>query len=289
MVRSARKRLPPGFKVIPLASRLPYLRHNVIFEDHTGTSALMSWTSSAKQSNLPHLSSWVFYMVHPDVPRDFDGCVFQDGLENDRIIPIGGPSRYEFFFLPGATAEECVTHYRGELEARGTIWRQIRKSEIAMKKKNRYDGGAGADDLIKGGSNGPIEESASGGEAQDGDAGDQLPGLVWPDHDDDCYFINYRGWLFMYTDSNIQWSPEYEDRQVTVVKFDPIPIEWEEGEVVRWDPMEHPIHSEQMNARGRKGYEEGLVSWMGNRKSTHWDEEAGGATCRAVELGWKSW
>ena len=48
-----------------------------------------------------------------------------------------------------------------------------------------------------------------------------------------------------------------------------MPIEWEEGEVIRWAPMDHSIHSEHMRARGSIGYEEGLAGWMGNRSGDH--------------------
>lgn len=85
----------------------------------------MLWISLRVKRPLPSLASWVFYMVHPDVPLDFDGRAFRSGLEDGHALDLARDSnfRYEFFFLPGATAEECHAHYRGEMEARGTIWR----------------------------------------------------------------------------------------------------------------------------------------------------------------------
>ncbi|KAL2752062.1 hypothetical protein ACRALDRAFT_1066143 [Sodiomyces alcalophilus JCM 7366] len=293
MVRSPSRRrvLPPGHKPKSLVSKSLVSKstsHNVTFKDHTGRSALMSWSGSEDEPSLPPLSSWVFYMVNPAVAQDFDGCAFQYGLENDRILHRGGSFRYEFFFLPGATPEECAAHYRGELDARGTIWRQIRKVKTALKKKKEEEGEGGADD------DSVERSSSSDDESQDGTAGEQqqqqqLPGLVWPKNDRDCYFINYRGWFFMYPDADVQWGANHEDREVYLVKFDPIPIEWEEGETVKFDPMEHPIHSERMSARGRKGYEEGAVSWMENRKNSNWEVAANDATCEARGLGWESW
>ncbi|KAH7134340.1 hypothetical protein EDB81DRAFT_95933 [Dactylonectria macrodidyma] len=281
MAPSARKHLPPGVKPKSLVSKSK--PHNITFKDHTGSPAIMSWSCSENRPNLPFLPSWVFYMVHPEIPRDFDGCAFESGIERDRIVYGGGSFRYEFFFLPGATAEECVAHYRGEMAARGTIWSQIRKVKTAMKeKKKQEESEEGADDSVE------EPSSGDGDEPRDGTAGEGLPGLAWPKWDQDCYFINYRSWLFMYLDADIQWGPN-QDHDVCLVKFDPIPIEWEEGEKVRWDPMKHPVHSQRMKARGRVGYEEELISWMGNRTNSQWVLAADDATCDAEELGWESW
>lgn len=87
--------------------------NNRSFKDHTGRPALMSWESVGFTRSLPPLASWVFYMIHPDMPRDFNGCAFSSGLNDGYSLGRGGSFRYEFFFLPGATAEECYTHFRG--------------------------------------------------------------------------------------------------------------------------------------------------------------------------------
>ena len=50
-----------------------YIRHNRIFNDHTGKPALMSWSAPERNGPLPPLSSWIYYMVYPDVRLDFDG------------------------------------------------------------------------------------------------------------------------------------------------------------------------------------------------------------------------
>ncbi|UPK95050.1 hypothetical protein LCI18_005985 [Fusarium solani-melongenae] len=105
---------PPDIKLSP-KYRIVY--NNRIFNDHTGAPALMSWESPGVQRSLPPLASWIFYMTHPDVPRDFDGSLFYSSLQMDHQLGRGGSFRYEFF-LPGATAEECRTHVRGEMESR---------------------------------------------------------------------------------------------------------------------------------------------------------------------------
>ncbi|KAI8648648.1 hypothetical protein NCS57_01476500 [Fusarium keratoplasticum] len=279
MAPSARKRFG-GIEPKPLASKLKY--HNVTFKDHTGNSTLMSWSGPGNRPNLPYLPSWIFYMVNPEIPRDFDGGTFVFGLERDRMLYSAGGFRYEFFFLPGATAEECIAHYRGEMAARGTMWRQVRKVKMALKKKKHEAGEEGVDDSAEGLSSGDDDEP------QSGITSEGLPGLPWLKKGRDWYFTNYRNWLFMYLDADIQWGPD-QDHNVCLVKFDPMPIEWEEGERVRWDPMEHPIHSEHMKARERVGDKEGLIRWMGDRSNDHWAREASEATDDALKLGWKSW
>lgn len=88
-------------------------------------------------------------------------------------------------------------------------------------------------------------------------------------------------------DADIQWGPD-QDHNVCLVKFVPMPIEWEEGERVRSGPMEHPIHSEHIKARGRVGKEE-LINWMGNRSNEYWARAASEATDDAEDLGWETW
>ncbi|KAF7547241.1 hypothetical protein G7Z17_g7878 [Cylindrodendrum hubeiense] len=155
------------------------------------------------------------------------------------------------------------------MNARGTIWRQIRKVKMAMKKKQQDEGGEGVDD--------PIEELSPINGSQDGFTS-KLPGLVWPKDDKDCYFINYRGWLFMYPGADVQWGTDSIDHEVCLVKFDPIPIEWDEDDIVTWDPMEHPIHSKRMNARGsEENQNQAAVSWMEDRKNANWEVAANDA------------
>ncbi|EEU41641.1 uncharacterized protein NECHADRAFT_87919 [Fusarium vanettenii 77-13-4] len=277
MAPSARKRTE-GAQPRPLR---PCVNHNVIFNDHTGNPSLMSWYGLENRPNLPHLPSWIFYMVNPEIPRDFDGCTFVFGFESNRLLYCAGGFRYEFFFLPGATAQECIAHYRGEMAARGTMWCQVRKVKMALKEKHE----AGEEGV------GDSTETLSSGdedEPQSGITGEGLPGLPWPKRGGDWYFTNYRSWLFMYLDADIHWGPD-QDHNFCLVKFDPMPIEWEEGERVRWDPMEHPIHSEHMKARQKVGDKGTLISWMGDRSHDHWAREASYATDDAEDLGWETW
>lgn len=97
---------PNGSPEIRLAPKHIIISNNFTFNNHTGKPVLMSWQSGGVILPLPPLASWVFYMVHPDMPRDFDGCAFLNGLEDDQGLECD-LFRYKFFFLPGATAKEC--------------------------------------------------------------------------------------------------------------------------------------------------------------------------------------
>ncbi|CAG9947534.1 unnamed protein product [Clonostachys rosea f. rosea IK726] len=219
-------------------------------------------------------------MVNPETPRDFDGCAFARGLEDCRTIYYSGSFRYEFFFLPGATAGECVAHYRGELAARGTLWHQVREVTQTWNKKHAASEEA-VDDPAEALSPGDDDEPHFGVTSEQG-----LPGFPWVKRPSDWYFTNYRNWLFMYLDADIQWGPD-QDHNVCVVQFDPMPIEGEEGARVRWDPMEHPIHLSHMKVRSRVD-DEALYLWMSDKSHSHWTREACDATDYAEDLGWEA-
>ncbi|KAI8666873.1 hypothetical protein NCS57_00914300 [Fusarium keratoplasticum] len=287
--RYPKDKYPNGPPTYNLPPALPCVSNNRIFNDHTGRPALMSWESTGVKNPLPPLASWVFYMVHPDVPRDFDGYKFQRGLEDGRPQVRGGSFRYEFFFLPGATVEECHTHYLGELKARGTIWRQIRKVKRAMDLEKQKNPQPVEDDLVEESSSGPgstTSESSSDEEAATNNQ--QLPGLVWPKHDHDDDLLSYRGWFFIYPHINIDCrGADGAKREIDIVTFDPIEQEWEEDEVRRFDPMEHPVHVTRKKAR--EDCELGVMDWMYWRLRSHWEQKADEATDDAMKLGWKSW
>lgn len=219
-------------------------------------------------------------MTHHDVPHDFDGSLFYGSLEMDHQLCRGGSFRYEFFFLPGATAEECRTHFRGEMEVRGTIWRQISKVKEAMNLKACGNGQGLEDDSA--------EESASD---QDTATDSRLPGLVWLQNDDECKDSFYRGWCFIYPHAGIECRSEEEKaRDMYRVEFDPIPIpDWDEEVECKPSPMERPIVSRRMKAKSGEGFEDGIFGWMETRKRSLWEQAADEATDNALELGWESW
>lgn len=274
----------------PWKARVP-VPNNVIFSDHTGKPALMSWTSYEEGNNLPPLSSWVFYMVHPDVTPDFDGVKFQQELDDGENMHRDSNFRFEFFFLPDATVEECHAHYLGEMKARGTIWRQIRKLKKIMvprreqmKKEIRELEGREWDEELDW-----TEKAYEDETDDDEDAGEQLPGLVWPKYETEyeLHSVGYRGWFFIYPDADLSLKGEAGlNRDIYLVQFDPVPLI--EGETYIFKPTDHPLHAEKMKARV-PGYDGGIWGWIYNRMKSVWEQEADQATDDAVELGWKSW
>ncbi|KAJ4319635.1 hypothetical protein N0V84_006271 [Fusarium piperis] len=289
--RTYEEKWPNGAPSVRLGPKGRIVSNNLIFKDHTSKPALMSWNSTAAKCPLPPLSSWVYYMVHPDVPRDFDGCALHDGLTDGSSNYVDKRFRYEFFFLPGATAEECHAHYRGEMEARGTLWRQVRKVERAMKLKKQD---SGEQEERPAGEETPDDLYTLCGQYftsdQDDTIDSHLPGLFWPVRDEDCYFVGYRGYFFMYTDAEIETrGADGEARHVYLVRFDPIPVEWGEDEIPTFDPMQHPVHSEQIKVRDPNPGKDSLGDWMESTKCAFWEQVASQATSDALELGWESW
>ncbi|RGP66276.1 hypothetical protein FSPOR_6654 [Fusarium sporotrichioides] len=274
------------------AIRSPTVYNNRFFNDHTGKPALMSWKCREINGPLPPISSWVYYMVHPDVPQEFDGCALHLNLTEEGRFCRGGPFRYEFLFLPGATVEECHAHYLGEMKARGTIWRQIRKEEEDSDEQEEEDseteGINSANERHEGYE--MVYDSESDPDST-ADADNQLPGLVWPKYDnDDCDFVGCRGWFFIYHDANTDCSGgKAEKRAISLVTFDPIPYPYEEDGVSdEHNPMKNPICSQPMPVR-HEYFESSLGGWMQSRMRANWEEEANEATHEARKLGWTSW
>lgn len=252
----------------------------------------MSWEGyDDAENNLPPLASWVFYMVHPDVTPDFDGVKFQQELDDGHAMHRGSNFRFEFFFLPGATVEECQAHYLGEMKARGTIWRQIRKVKKIMvprreqmKKERRELEGREWDEELDW-----AEDAYEDETDEDEDAGEQLPGLVWPKYENERELdrIGYRGWFFIYPDADLSLKGEAGlNRDIYLVRFDPVPLI--EGETYTFKPTDHPLHAEKMKARVA-GYDGGIWGWIYYMMKSVWEQEADQATDDAIELGWKSW
>ncbi|KAJ4263553.1 hypothetical protein NW762_006372 [Fusarium torreyae] len=271
--RTKEELYPNSTPKVRLRSKGPPVYNNRTFDDHTGKPVLMSWESHADDDPLPPLASWVFYMVHSDVPHDLDG------------------------------SEECHAHYLGEMKARGTIWRQIRKVNRAMKLK-KQESGEQEDKSGEQKEEGSDREESDreynkvqkeyewvhDSASDDDDTTDsQLPGLVWPKHDRDCDFVCYRGWIFMYHDADVDCSGDKaRERAISLVRFDPIPLDWAEDEVRKFDPMEHPVCSEPIPTK-HKYFDCSLGGWTEMRKRANWEEETHEVFDHALKLGWKSW
>ncbi|KAH7153756.1 hypothetical protein DER46DRAFT_687286 [Fusarium sp. MPI-SDFR-AT-0072] len=248
--------LPPGrakTRARTLEERWP----NEKYPNRPPNFRLAAKNHSRAQNPLPPLASWVFNMVHPDVRRDFEGCAFYDGLKGDTCMVRGGPFRYEFFFLPGVTTEECIQHFRGEMKARGTVWRQYCNVNKARKESGLqevyYPPGeviyppeecVPDEELVK-------EESLWNQESDhepEGDAG--LPGLGWAKAENG---LEYRVNFFTYTDAEIETEGAAGDeRNVYKVEFGE-ECGYDECDDVEamgeYDPMKHAIRSTRMKIR----------------------------------------
>ncbi|KAJ4138363.1 hypothetical protein NW768_002187 [Fusarium equiseti] len=254
-----------------------YGNHQVPFKDHAGNPAIMTW-HGLKTQHLPTLSVWVMYIVNSEIPENFDAKKFQLSFDHDGDPYLGQSFRFEFFFLPNATPEECVTHYRKEIASRGTVWRQIRQVREATKDIRRErrmkcvrerkamkeeqermreadpDVGFNGEEVL-------TDYTSDGYDSPDTSLYDEedeeprptmpndqnLPGLPWLKHKE---LESYRQYFVMCTDEEVKWGPAPPDQNeqalnLRVVDFDPVPWELEEGEVKRWDPMDEPIRVRQ--------------------------------------------
>ncbi|KAF4447802.1 hypothetical protein F53441_8706 [Fusarium austroafricanum] len=221
-------------------------------------------------------------MLHPEAPYEFDTCTLHCDLTDESSTGRGGPFRHEFFFLPGATAEEFHAHYLGEMKARGTIWRQIRKVNRAINLKKQESGittsGTKAMQLIF---DSDYDQESTGNS--------QLPGFVWPKNDRNCDYVSYRGWFFMYHDADTDCQGDKsEKRAISLVTFDHIPMLRAEDKAPESDPMERPIYSRPIPVK-HKYVELSLGGWMESRVRKHWEDESNEATCEARKPGWTSW
>ncbi|RGP76989.1 hypothetical protein FLONG3_4927 [Fusarium longipes] len=277
-----------------------WINHQITFKDHNGKSAIMAWHAIEAQ-RVPTLPAWICYMVNPEISHGFNARKFCDSFEKDHTY-YSEPFRYEFFFLPGATPEECVAHYHKELAARGTMWPQIRKAWAPIKEKRAAEREkckrqkAEAGDSAQEPSDDENEEcehydrSMDRYYAQDdeepqanGPNEQNLPGLPWAKGSEVC---GHRQWLLMCTDDEVKWGPAIPGRNeqalnIRVVKFDPVPFE-EEEDRARWDPMEHPIVVKQ-------DPELWFTCWASDRGHGTWANHSIYATQHATELGWETW
>lgn len=258
--------------------------------------------------SLPSLRSWVFYMVNPGIkPESFNGHNFKRGLEALDNTHHCQDFHYEFFFLPNASAEECVTHFRSEITARGTIWDQIREVAAAKAIQNLQDPGLEVSDdmaAVRLGADRKQEPySDRVGEGQ------RLPGLLFPLEDPPYEIFDhmYRGGLFVYPHADVSWggTDASAAREICLVNFDPIPIDEEErnGGTISFDPIDHPVHlqllpaarppNERKRELGGPYPEEGksITLWMDRYAYSEFPPrlQARDATTDATDMGWQSW
>lgn len=229
--------------------------HNKTFLDHRGNQAVMSWHNhSAEDPGLPQLWCWAFYFVNPKFSLDtFDGAQFKMGMFKDVAEAEFLFERMDFYLLPDATPEECVEHYRAELAKRGTVWEDL--------------------DRVQQAKDGKVQELRLKG----------LPGLVPAYTDDNDMTSSYKGAIVMSQDAD--WDPEHSGRRMCLVEFDPIPQHYYPDEKIYFNPMEHPVHPQWMDAME-------VTTWIeDSRRSNCCNEflETTNVNEEASSIGWSTW
>jgi hypothetical protein len=99
-------------------------KHLILFTDHSGRPARVVFHGLEIQPLLPQLFMLAIYFTHADAtPDNVDMKGLLDAVRFNKNYPPN--FRLELFFLPGATEDDCIAHYRGEKAARGTYDAQI--------------------------------------------------------------------------------------------------------------------------------------------------------------------
>lgn len=107
--------------------------HTVPFTDHRGTTAYMVF-QNLECFPLPPLFSFAVYFTHPVVtPENTDVSGLFEEIKS--CNPDGFDVRFDMYFLPSATHEDCMRHYRDEKATRKIIWTKCEclNSVIMMK------------------------------------------------------------------------------------------------------------------------------------------------------------
>ncbi|KAK5652695.1 hypothetical protein OQA88_10289 [Cercophora sp. LCS_1] len=111
--------------------------HKLEFNAHDGSPAVMVSHGSPTIS-LPYLYTFAFYITNPKITRDefdsvklYEQCLFS--------APYMEPFRFDFYFLPEASIEDCQAHYMAEKEARGSIDVQVEAIQRGEPPKNQGD------------------------------------------------------------------------------------------------------------------------------------------------------
>ncbi|KAF9892664.1 hypothetical protein FE257_001066 [Aspergillus nanangensis] len=107
-------------------SRAPkrMIPHTLPFTDHAGQPALMIFDWYEGYATLPPLFSFAFYFTHADAgPESMPWNEFCTDIGASH--PGNYDTRFDCYFLPGASHIACMHHYRAELVSRGTLRDQI--------------------------------------------------------------------------------------------------------------------------------------------------------------------
>ncbi|KAL2786847.1 hypothetical protein BJX66DRAFT_21548 [Aspergillus keveii] len=128
----------------------PAIIHTIPFSDHRGDTAYMIFKNAASIP-LPPLFCFAIYFTDPFTTTVPESASMQSLYEvlhpsqNDL-----GYIRYDMYFLPGATPEDCVAHYNTEKKIRGSPKDQIRVFEtLPLGEDHQHHSQASADQTQK--------------------------------------------------------------------------------------------------------------------------------------------
>jgi hypothetical protein len=119
--RYGAQRLPKGIPLDQLRPKSRRLKtHTLPFTDHTGSEAFMVFHNDIKteRSQLPPLFPFVVYFTHPDATLSpaSPKTANVSGLLN--AISMDFHFRFDLYFLPGASKDDCKAHYLAERATR---------------------------------------------------------------------------------------------------------------------------------------------------------------------------
>lgn len=126
---------------IDLSPQGPHVVRNyaIPFKDHAGQPALSVFRSTTP---LPFLYSFSVYFTHPDASPDTSHAeeLYRTLISGPHYQTNSVEFRLDFYFLPGASQDDCIAHYRAEKDARGTYEAQV----DAAASGNHGGGGSGS-------------------------------------------------------------------------------------------------------------------------------------------------
>lgn len=100
--------------------------HKIPFTDHTGRTAFMVF-ENLEFFSLPPLFSFALYFTHVNVTsRHTDMKCLRRELSSENE-DFDFDARLDVYFLPGASNEDCISHYLGEKATRGSYRTQLQK------------------------------------------------------------------------------------------------------------------------------------------------------------------
>lgn len=180
--------------------------HVIPFDDHAGQRALTVFESS---SPLPFLYSYSFYFTHRDASPDTSHAqeLYQAITQGPLYESNDVEYRLDLHFLPAASQDDCIAHYRAEKAARGTFQAQIDA----------------------------LASSSSGG---GGGGGGRMPGLV------DSYAAHNKARFRYHGLVHVCDAPDWRagDQLLACVEFDPLSREdYEEFSKDPGDPREPDV------------------------------------------------